>query len=137
MMPTLAAQKKLLTLWCLCAAIILVIMVVKSLGGIYGSQLSDAWAWFIPNILPTLSLMITVAIVDFGTLPNEKQSHVYLFQLAFWLSFAYLVLIGFTILNPIPSDESPIDVMKRSNLWLGPIQGLVSAILGAFFIKSK
>lgn len=134
---TASAQKRLLTLWGACSAILFAVLIARSIGGIYGSEMNDAWAWFLPNIIPTLSLMITVAIVDLGAGTSERQSSVYLFHLAFWLSLIYLILLAFTILNPVPSNVNPIDMMKEANLWLGPIQGLASAILGAFFVKSK
>jgi hypothetical protein len=31
----------------------------------------------------------------------------------------------------------PIDLLKTSNLWLAPLQGLAAAALGAFFVKGK
>lgn len=36
---------------------------------------------------------------------------------------------------PPPKPSASVDFMKRSNLWLGPFQGLVSAMLGTFFVK--
>ena len=133
-----AAQKKLMLLWCISALIAFLFMIVKSIGDMYGSKTDDAWSWFLPTILPTLSLMITVAVIDFTQTPNDdKQSDIFLFRIAFWLSFIYLFLLIFTVLNPMNYDAGPIDLMKKSNLWLGPLQGLVSAALGAFFIKSK
>jgi hypothetical protein len=29
----------------------------------------------------------------------------------------------------------PLNLMTQSNLWLGPFQGLVTASIGAFFVK--
>jgi hypothetical protein len=33
------------------------------------------------------------------------------------------------------STLDPVALLKQSSLWLGPLQGLVSAALAAFFIK--
>ena len=39
------------------------------------------------------------------------------------------------LLAPIATSFGPLELMKVSNLWLVPLQGLVSAAIGAFFIK--
>ncbi len=138
MISTRIAQKKLMILWCLGGLLVFLILIIRTVGNEYGSKVDDAWSWFLPTVIPTLSLMITVAIVDFTqTSSEDKQSDRFLYRLAFWLSFVYLLLVFFTILDPMPSGNDPIEFMKESNLWLGPLQGLVAAILGAFFVKSK
>ena len=138
MIPTIKAQKNLLALWAIGALCLFILIIIRSAGGIYGSKVDEAWAWFLPAIMPTFLLMVTVAIIDFTQqTATAKQSDKFLFRLAFGISLFYLLLVTFTLLNPIATNDSPIIVMKQSSLWLGPMQGLVSAILGAFFIKSK
>jgi len=137
MIPTRIAQKKLMILWCIAALILFLLLIIRSVGDIYGSKVDEAWSWFIPTIVPTLFLMITVAIIDFSQASiTEKQSDKFLFQLAFALSLVYLILVSFTVLRPF-SIYTPIEMMKKSNLWLGPLQGLVTASLGAFFVKNR
>lgn len=49
-------------------------------------------------------------------------------------SVFYLLLVAVTILaQPFLQDVSPIELMHRSNLWLGPLQGLTAGVLAAFF----
>jgi hypothetical protein len=40
------------------------------------------------------------------------------------------------ILQPFAALD-PLTLVKQSNLWLGPLQGLVSAALVAFFTKRE
>lgn len=128
------AQRRLLTLWCISFFIMFLFMIIRTAGNIYGEKTNDAWSWFLPTIVPTFSLMVTVAVAQ---QTDEQQSSKFLYFLAFVLSLFYHILVLFTILNPIPNDNTPIEMMKVSNLWLGPIQGLVAASLGAFFVKNK
>jgi hypothetical protein len=57
-----------------------------------------------------------------------------LFWLGAGLSLFYLLLVALSILlQPLLAETSPLTLMQRSNLWLGPLQGLCVAALGFFF----
>ena len=43
-----------------------------------------------------------------------------------------LVVALSILLHPV-SSMTPLELMEASNMWLGPLQGLVTAALGAFF----
>ncbi len=129
------AQSRLLILWGISGLVLISLMIARTLGNKFGHLVNDAWSWFLPTILPTLSLMVTVSIAQ---QTDDKQSSLFLYQLAFIISVFYLLLVLFTILNPVENQFSnPLDLMKLSNLWLGPIQGLVAATLGVFFVREK
>ena len=61
----------------------------------------------------------------------------FVFRLSFSLSALYLFAVALTILLQPFASLSPLELMKQSNLWLGPFQGLVSASIGAFFVKRE
>ena len=43
------------------------LLIAQSYGGAYGdTDVSDVWKWFLPTIMPTLSLMVGVFVVDNG-----------------------------------------------------------------------
>lgn len=92
------AQRRLLILWVISGLLLFIIMIARTVGGLYGSKVNDAWSWFLPTILPTLSLMVTVATTQ--QTMNQKSSKM-LYQMAFALSFFYQLLVLFAILNPI------------------------------------
>ena len=113
-------------------------MVVQSFGGKYGGRLDDAWGWLLPTIMPTLALIVGVLVVDLGTDAGaDKMVDRYLFRLALGLSVVYLFLVTMTFLAQPLTGVPTLDLMQRSNLWLGPLQGLVAATLGAFFLKGE
>lgn len=126
------------SVWLGGAGLVFMILVVQSLVGRYGSQSEDAWAWFLPTVMPTLSLIIGVLVSDFRSAKPDRQplpvSARGLLWLGVGLSVFYLLLVAVTILaQPFLQDVSPIELMHRSNLWLGPLQGVTAGVLAAFF----
>ncbi len=131
-------KKNLSTLWFLSAGILFFILIMQSILGHYGEQYREAWEWLLPNIIPTLSLIISVLVMDaLGKSVKTESIDSYMFKFTFSLSLIYLLTILITILLQPFSTISPIELMKRSILWLGPFQGLVSASIVAFFVKAE
>jgi hypothetical protein len=123
--------------WLLGAGIVFVVLVVQSLLGRYDDP-QQAWAWYLPTVMPTLSLIIGVLVSDFGKATTDSgplpQSGTPLLWLGVGLSVFYLLLVAMTILAaPFLQQSAPLDLMHTSNLWLGPLQGLTVAVLAAFF----
>ena len=62
---------------------------------------------------------------------------IFVFCFIFILSGSYLVMLALPIFLQPFTFKNPLETMKQSNLWIGPFQGLVSASIGAFFVKGK
>src|SRR5215472_7649405 len=70
--PVPGCQKKLGALWFSVAALLFLFLVIQSVLGVYryrtetGVQdlTSDAWGWFLPTLMPTLSLIVAVFATD-------------------------------------------------------------------------
>jgi len=104
----------------------------------YGDKLSEAWGWLLPTIMPSLSLIIGVLILDVSKQGiKTKMIDSFIYRLTFTLSLIYLIFVSLTFILPPIANIQTIEFMKKSNLWLGPFQGLVSASLGVFFIKRE
>jgi hypothetical protein len=136
------SKKHLATLWFVGAGILFLVILLQSIFGSYENKISDAWQWFLPTILPTLSLMVSIFVLEIlGKAAKIRKIDVFMYRLTFSLSLFYLVTVALTIfLAPFAAENAgtaPTELMKQSNLWLGPFQGLVSASLGAFFIGGK
>ena len=129
-------KKKLACLWVSVGLALFILLVFQSIFGKFGTRVEEAWAWFLPTIMPTLSLIIGVLVLDFSsTRQQDKRIDRFFFRLAFSLSAVYLALVILVpIIQPLTS-LSPFELMKRSNFWLAPLQGAVAAVLGAFFVK--
>lgn len=130
-------KRKLAALWFTGAGLLFFVILLQTIFGRYGDRSADAWSWFLPTIMPTLSLVIGVLVMDVLNKGNQiKEIDAFLFKLTFSISSAYLVAVFLLfILQPF-TTISPFELMSQSNLWLGPFQGLVAAAMGAFFVKS-
>jgi len=138
MISTRTCKKRLAILWFTASLILFVLLVLQSVFGKYGAKMEDAWGWFLPTVMPTLSLVIGVLVFDATAAGGtEKEVESFIFRLAFCFSAVYLALVALTVLIQPFTSLSPLELMKRSNLWLGPLQGLVAAVLGAFFVKGE
>jgi hypothetical protein len=131
-----AAKWRLAWIWFSGAGIVFVILVGQSLAGYYEPRTQDAWSWFLPTVMPTLALIVGVLVSDLGQergdapVPAANRA---LFGLGAAFSLLYLLLVALSILIQPFLQTPPLEVMHRSNLWLGPFQGLTAGALAAFF----
>jgi hypothetical protein len=133
-MPT--CKRWLGGLWFSFAALLFLVLIVQTIFGHYGAQPDEAWGWLLPSILPTLSLMIAVLVMDaLGKSTKAKTVDKFFFLLTFGVSAFYLVMVALPIFLQPFTTQDPLAALKQSNLWLGPLQGLVSGSLAAFFVK--
>ena len=121
-------------------------MLVQSLTEVYYEKSDQAWGWLFQNILPTLTLMVTIFSYEAmkkENAPKEKKetTDVFFYRLTFYVSITYLFLLFLTlILQPFVlrnTDLTRIELLNQSNLWLGPLQGITTGLLGIFFVKSE
>ena len=137
-MTKVEAQKRISLVWFVGAGLLFLTLVLQSIMGRYGTQVDAAWGWFLPTVMPSLSLIIGVLVSEArGLIQGSAAINVFVFRIAVWLSAGYLVLVALTILLVPFTSESAVTLMTKSNLWLGPAQGLVSAALGAFFVSKS
>ena len=136
-LPISYCKQRLGALWFIGSGVLFFVMVFQSIFGHYGGHVADAWGWFLPTTLPTLSLISAVFIFDAISPMLSKTVDRFIYRLTFWLSAAYLATVAITIFAQPFAAISPVDLMKQSNLWMGPFQGIVSGMLGIFFLKKK
>ncbi len=130
------SRNRLAILWFTGSGVIFSVLLLQTFLGRYGENSSAAWEWFLPTIMPTLSLIVGVVVMDtVGKGVKLRSVDGFVFRLSFILSLFYLVAVSLTIFLKPFSPLSASELMKLSNLWLGPFQGLVSASLGVFFMK--
>ena len=141
LVPLERVRTKLAALWMIGGSSIVGMLVIQSLLGRYGDKVQDAWGWLLPTLMPTLTMIL--AVLGYSALSHTMSGIVVrrdFFTLAFWLSAFYLFLIIITIIiQPfaVSSRDEAIGLMRMSNLWLGPLQGLVSSVLGVLFVTKQ
>jgi hypothetical protein len=139
--PIAYCKRRLATVWFSGAGVVFFMVLLQSLLGHFGDQVSQAWGWLLPTVLPTLSLIIGVLVYDTVEQADVgKTADRFLFRLTVGLSSVYLLAVFLVVaLQPLASELTslgPIQVMMQTNVWLGPLQGLVAAAMGAFFVKA-
>jgi hypothetical protein len=138
LVPLEKARNRLASLWLIAAALIFITLVIQSLRLVYGTGVQEVWGWILPVTMPTLGMIVTV--LGYTALdPSLSDSMVRrsFLGLAFWLSLVYLCLILLTILMQPLSPGKPLELMRMSNLWLGPFQGLVASAIGVLFVSKR
>ena len=122
------ARKALALVWFIGASFLFFIFLLQTIFGRYGDRNEEAWAWLLPMDSTSQSI-------------EQKLIDRFLARLAIGLSIAYLATVSLTILlSPwaqLHANLGPLQLMQTSQLWLAPFQGLVLAILGAFFVKKS
>ena len=138
--PVVDSHKRLVFIWFAGSGFLFALLLLQTISGQYGSEAREAWGLILPTFVPTLFLIIGTLIADAtGSVDPEASVTVdrFFFRLADFLSIAYLATVILTILLSPFSRLSQLELIKLSNLWLAPFQGLVTAALGAFFVSKN
>ncbi len=132
-------RRRLTILWFGGGLALFLLVVAQTLTNHFGDRVAEVWGWFLPTLLPTLSLILgTLVAEQMGGAKRERWViDRFFFRLAFLLSALYLALVAATMLLEPLAKVSFFELLKRSNLYLAPIQGLVAAALGVFFVKAE
>jgi hypothetical protein len=122
--------------WLLAVAPLIIVLVLRQLGGYYGANPKEVWNWFTQFVLPALTLLAGAWTVT--TAPGDKSrfDNSFVFWLAAALSAFYVALLYFVIGMQTWSQLPWQEVFKQSALFLGILQGLVIGVVGKFFIES-
>ena len=136
---TLSRSRVLLTVvWAIGFIIPLLILAAQTIfGTVYHGKEAEAWNWFTPNIVPTIGLIVaTLASTAFETGEGQKPVSGAFFIVTMSISVVYVGLFILIFLLAPLVDSPPLETFKRSSLFLGIIQGVVTTCLGVFFIKN-
>ena len=131
---TVLRQKLILTVlwWAWGLSLFALLAMISYQPAILGKDADAAWQWFLPNITPTLMLVGAVAYVRRGEQAPEIEARNPLFVITLIVSVFYLIALTAAILSVFFSTD-PLAAMRKSGLWLGPLQGLTASFLGIFF----
>ncbi len=135
------AKNLLATLWSIWLVLMLFLMIAQTIGGNYNNKqgVFDAWGWWATTVLPVPSLIVTVLVTDaLGQGIRKDTVSKFLFILTLTFSLVYILAATATIiLSPFYSRADPLGLMQLSHLWLGPLLGLVTALVGVFFVHTE
>ena len=136
-----SARSRLAKIWLSLGAVIFGVVIMQSFLGRYEDKTVEAWNWLLPTIMPTLGLIIAVLTSTArDAAVSQAAVRKSFVQIVTWLSVAYLGLVLVTIAaQPFVARDAAqaLALMRGSNLWLGPFQGLVASALGVLFVTKK
>lgn len=112
----------------------LLLVALSSQSAIFGDEVSSAWQWFLPNITPSMGLVGAAAYARRKTADVDLAVIKPLFLMAVIVSAVYLLLLTVSLIGVFFS-ANPLGWLGKSNLWLGPLQGLAASALAVFFAK--
>lgn len=134
--PFSKGQQNIALLWFCGGGFAMIVLIVQSIAGTWGSWVSDAWSWLLPTILPTLTLILsTVTMEAIQQRASRREVNVFAYRLCLGLSAFYLICVVSLLLAVNFLQIKPLELMKMSSLWLAPLQGLLSGIIGVFFVN--
>lgn len=131
------ARFKITIIWLTGAGLVTGLLILQSVLGKYQNRAQDVWSWALPTIMPTLSLILSG--LGAGALKKRANLRVSrkFYAIATTLSAFYLTLLMFTLLIEPFTPYEPLELLHLSNLWLGPIQGLVASSVGVLFLSKS
>lgn len=129
------ARKRLAVVWFVGGGVSFVVLLFVSFFA-DTLDLAGLWDWFLPAIVPNLSLIIGVLVLAHRQ-PGAADHAVddFLFRLAFGLSLLYVLLLLLPLVFFPLTGKSLPDLIDISRLWLAAVQGLATGVLGAFFVR--
>jgi len=132
------ARSTLLLIWMLGSGLVFAILTAQSIFGRYGDNLQAVWSWFIPTVIPTISLMLGVLGATAMTADADtKVVKVFFYRLSKYLSLFYLTILFLTVVLEPFTQLPAIKLYTTSNYWLGPLQGLVVGVIGVLFMSKE
>ncbi len=134
------------SIWFVGAGILFLLLMIQSLAGVHEEHVQAVWGWLLPNIIPTLSLMLGVFAASALNIVDEADSlkvRKNFARLAMGLSVFHLLAVSANFIampflpTAVGGRPDHMELFEMSNLWLGPLQGLVAATIGALFFSRQ
>ena len=133
-----ACRRRLTVLWFGLSGLLFAFMMLYTIRGLpFGPRTAEVWGWLMPNIMPVLTLIVSVLVLESrGKGVELPPASPLLFTLAMVLSVAYLLTLLVLVVVPANfTDQPALELLRSTGIWLGPFQGLVSGALGGFFVS--
>jgi hypothetical protein len=97
---------------------------------------ASTWPWFLPTVMPNLSLIVGVWVADTRAgQAEDRQVDVFTYRLTLGLSAFYLLAIGALFLTHPFHPQGLAAWLQASQPWLAALQGLASLAMGAFYVQ--
>ena len=134
------AIKKLAVVWLSFSLFLILIMLLQTIFGKYGSQSVVAWLWLVPAIIPG-NLLIVLGYLRHKKIPTALLPNLasLLFRIVFYTSVVYLIAVTLVLLlQPFGnSEKSEADKLHAADTGLIIFQALLLLAWGLFIYKTE
>lgn len=141
-------RNRLLGIWGIGFGLLFFLLLLQTFFLKYGTKYDEVTGWFFPLTVPTLMLMVGVTLAERR---NETKRHAKIgkakkesgeieadskiFKIAQYGSIFYLLLIFSVFFIEPLVPRGPLELMKDTKPFLSVLDGLVTAVIGYFFVK--
>ncbi|HYP76911.1 MAG TPA: hypothetical protein VER12_13180 [Polyangiaceae bacterium] len=129
-------QRHLVWIWSIGFFACFSVMLALTVCGTFEGNVQEAWSWFMPTILPTLTVAISAAISQTRAADRRRVSS-FLGSFARLASSVYLLLVLLNLLVWPLTGKGPLTWFKTSALWLGALQGILGGVLAMFLAGQR
>lgn len=130
-------QRRLLIVWGGIGGLALIVVLIQtSPRGAYHANASDVWEWFLPTVVPTVSLILGTLVAGARTPEPDATVELFYYRLALWSSVLYLALVV-ALLLMYAQSPTPIADLKSTSRVVTALYGVVGIALGTFFVSKK
>ena len=129
-------RKKVLLLWLIFSAMLLLFFLIQVQNGKYEGMETTAWLWIFVQLLPGLSLLLAANLLRFHA---GKTILNWVHWSIFSLACLFLLFVLFTLLQ-VSAGAAGLSLEKgftRSYGYLLPLQALLLAVFGVLFFKKE
>jgi hypothetical protein len=134
-----AAQQRLAMMWLVGGLALALLLIIQLAAGKYGDKSKAVVEWFVPLVLPTVSLTLTAVIATgrSGARAVEPADG-FAFKLAWLLSLMYLLIVAAVmVFCSTGSASAAVESLSSCNPVVAGVQGIVAVALGAFFANKS
>lgn len=131
------AKRKLLFTWILGFFLLFLFFLVQTITGRY-KNIQGHWEWFLPQILPTLSLMLSAffANADKNAKSDKLVIDIWYFRICQIISYVYFIVFLIVLFSYTKDKGNILEYYRGFSIVFSVFQTLLSASLGFFFVKS-
>jgi cytochrome bd-type quinol oxidase subunit 2 len=130
------ARKNITFLWFILGGFIVAVFIFQQLNGKFEEKSQEAWLWISANLLPFFALVLGGYLLDVKKRTTQRVDKSY-YKMSFGFSLFYLLTMVLVVFSYPFSDKSILEYYRDSNIYLIPLQSIVTACIGVFFIKGK
>ena len=130
-------------IWLLGSVLLFIVMILRSSDPANPADVTTAmWKWLLPNVMPFVTLVVTavVVIAQDGAAVTARTDRVggLSFIVAAGASIVYIAALSLMLFSKaLLVAKAPAEFLGSTSIWVTPVQGVVSAALGVFFVKPR